>query len=47
MREMIQRLETECAMRTVVARGNFAQFCGLHDISIADQPRFEIGVSAS
>jgi nucleotide-binding universal stress UspA family protein len=47
LREMIQRLETECVMRTAVARGNFAQFCGLHDISITDQPRFEIGVSAS
>lgn len=47
MREMMQRLETECVMRTAVARDNFAQFCELHGISITDEPRFDRGISAS
>jgi nucleotide-binding universal stress UspA family protein len=47
MREMLQRRETECVMRTAVARGNFAQFCELRRISISDRPRPDGGVSAS
>jgi nucleotide-binding universal stress UspA family protein len=47
MREMMQRLEKECVMRTAVARDNFAQFCEVHKISISDQPRFHGEVSAS
>jgi len=47
MREMMQRLETECVMRTAVARDNFARFCERHGISITDQPRSGGGVSAS
>jgi nucleotide-binding universal stress UspA family protein len=47
MREMMQRLENECVMRTAVARDNFAQFCEVHKISISDQPRLDGEVSAS
>lgn len=47
MREMIQRLETECVMRTAVARDKFAQFRELHGISITNEPRPDGGVSAS
>jgi nucleotide-binding universal stress UspA family protein len=47
MWEMIQRLETECVMRTAVARDNFAQFCELHRISIRNQPLPDGEVSAS
>ena len=47
MREMLQHLETECIMRTAVARDNFALFCELHRLSITDQPRPDGGVSAS
>jgi hypothetical protein len=36
MRKTLQRLETECVMRTAVARDNFAQFCKLRGISITD-----------
>jgi hypothetical protein len=46
MRERMQRLETECVMRTAVARDNFAQFCELHGIGITDEPRFDRGISA-
>ena len=46
-REMMQRLEAKGVMRTAVARDNFAHFCELHGISVTDQPRFDIGVSAS
>ena len=45
--EMMQRLNTECVMRTAVARDNFAQFCELHVISVTDQPRFDVGIAAS
>jgi hypothetical protein len=47
MREMMQRLENECVMRTAVARDNFAQFCELNGISITDRPQFKGSVSAS
>jgi hypothetical protein len=47
MREILQRLETECVMRTAVARDNFAQFCELRGISITDRPKPDSGVSAS
>ena len=47
MWKMMQRLETECVMRTAVARDNFARFCERHGISITDQPRSGGGVSAS
>ena len=43
----MQRPETECVMRTAVARDNFARFCERHGISITDQPRSGGGVSAS
>ena len=46
MREMMQRLETECVMQTAVARDNFAQFCELHGISITGEPRLDRGISA-
>jgi len=47
MREMMQRLENECVMRTAVARDNFAQFCELNGNSITDRPQFKGSVSAS
>lgn len=47
MREILQRLETECVMRTAVVRDNFAQFCELRGISITDRPKPDSGVSAS
>jgi hypothetical protein len=47
MREIVQRLESECVMRTAIARGNFARFCELNGISITDQPQFDRGISAS
>ena len=47
MREIFQRLEAECVMRTAVARHNFVQFCELHRITITERPCFDIGVSAS
>jgi hypothetical protein len=47
MREILQRLETECVMRTAVARDNFVQFCELRGISITGRPKPDSGVSAS
>src|SRR5205814_9712355 len=46
-RAMMKRLEAECVMRTAVARDDFAQFCEVHEISVTEQPRLNIGVSAS
>jgi hypothetical protein len=47
MREIVQRLEAKYLKRTALARDNFAQFCERHSISMTDQPRFDIGLSAS
>jgi hypothetical protein len=45
--EIVQRLEAKYVRRTDAARDNFARFCERHGISISDQPRFDIGLSAS
>lgn len=47
MRDMMQRLETACIMRTAVARDDFFNFCELHGISIIDEPRCDGRVTAS
>src|SRR4051812_45200029 len=43
MREMMQRLETECVMRTAVARDNFAQFASFTELASPTSPDLTVG----